>query len=126
MPRYYEKAIYLELGEDIGKELKKNHCEIIINYEDVTYNFSDCPDSLLKKITKVKKSKGKGSILNEFRPGCSKVHLKWNMSKTDRMCLIRRFHDFETTLDFLIIKQKITCEKLRRNSEVNQDKAMGL
>ena len=119
MPRYYEKAIYLELGEDIGKELKENHCEIIINYEDVTYSFSDCPDSLLKKIIKVKKSKGKGSILNEFHPACIAAHLKWNMSNKDRKCLIKSFHDFETTLDRLIIKQKIACEKLRKNLEVN-------
>jgi hypothetical protein len=117
MPRYYEKAIYLELGEDIEKELEYNHCEIIINYEDVTYSFSDCPDSLVKKITKVKKSKGKGSILNEFRPDCIAVHLKWNMSNKDRIYLIKSFHDFETTLDLLIFEQRATCEKLRRNSE---------
>ena len=119
MPRYYQKAIYLELGEDIGKELKKNHCEIIINYDDVTYSFSDCPDSLLKKIIKLKKSRGVGSILNEFHPDCITAHLKWNMSKKDRKCLIKSFHDFETTLDLLIIKQNITCEKLRKNLEVN-------
>ena len=118
MPRYYEKAIYLELGEDIGKELKENHCEIMINYEDVTYSFSHCPDSLVKKITKVKKSRGKGSILNEFRPGCIIAHLKWNMSKKDRMCLIKRFHDFETALDLLIFEQRTTCERLRKNTGV--------
>jgi hypothetical protein len=112
MPRYYEKAIYLELGEDIGKELKENHCEMIINYQDVTYNFSNCPDSLMKKIIKVKKSRGKGSILNEFRSGCIVEHLKWNMSEKNRKSLIKSFHDFETTLDLLIIEQKITYEKL--------------
>jgi hypothetical protein len=119
MPRYYEKAIYLELGEEIGRGLKENHCEIIINYEDVTYSFSDCPDSLLKKITKVKKSKGEGSILNEFRPCCIVAHLKWNMSNKDRKGLIKSFHGFETMLDHLISEQRITCEKLRKNSEVN-------
>ena len=118
MSRYYEKAIYQELGEDIEKELKENHSEIIINYDDVTYSFSDCPDSLVKKITKVKKLKGKGSILNEFRPDCSAVHLKWNMSKKNRICFIKSFHDFETTLDLLIFEQRATCEKLRKNSEV--------
>ena len=119
MPRYYEKAIYLELGEDIGKELKENHCEIIINYEDVTYNFSDCPDSLVKKIIKVKKSKGKGSILNEFHPYCIPTHLKWNMRNKDRKCLINKFHNFETALDLLIFEQRATCERLRKNLEVN-------
>jgi hypothetical protein len=119
MSRYYEKAINQELGEDIGKELKENHCEIIINHEDATYNFSDCPDSLLKKITKVKKSRGKNSILNEFHPDCIVAHSKWNMSETDRESFVKRFHDFETTLDLLTKEQKITCEKLRKNSEVN-------
>jgi hypothetical protein len=117
MSRYYEKAIYQELGEDIEKELKENHSEIIINYDDVTYNFSDCPDSLLKKIIKVKKSKGKDSILNEFRPDCNAVHLKWNMSETDRESFVKRFHDFETSLDLLTKEQRVTCEKLRKNSE---------
>ena len=125
MSRYYEKAIYQELGEDIGKELKENHCEIIINHEDVTYNFSNCPDSLLKKIIKVKKSRGEASILNEFHPNCSTAHLKWNISETDRESFVKRFHDFETTLDLLTKERRITCEKLRKNSEANQDKAAG-
>ncbi|MDB5142591.1 MAG: hypothetical protein JWQ66_1304 [Mucilaginibacter sp.] len=68
MPRFYEKAIYLELGEDIGNALKENHCKFIVNYENVTFTFSDCPLSLLKKIIRVKKSRGEGSILNEFSP----------------------------------------------------------
>ena len=68
MPRFYEKAIYLELGEDIGNELKENDCKIIINYDNLTYTFSDCPDSILKKILSAKKSKGERSLLNEFKP----------------------------------------------------------
>ena len=124
MSRYYEKAIYQELGEDLEKELKEYHSEIIINCEDVTYNFSDCPDSLLKKIIKVKKSKGKDSILNEFRPDCSAAHLKWNMSETDRESFVKRFHDFETTLDLLIFEQRITFERLRKNLEVIQDQGV--
>jgi hypothetical protein len=117
MSRYYEKAIYQELGEDIEKELKENHSEIKINFEDVTYNFSDCPDSLLKKIIKVKNSKGKNSILNEFRLECNTVHLKWNMSETDRESFVKKFHDFETTLDHLTFERRTACEKLRKNSE---------
>jgi hypothetical protein len=115
MPGYYKKAIYQELGDDIGKELKKNRCEIVINYEDLTYNFSDCPDSLLEKIIKVKKSKGENSVLNEFRPDGAVAHLKWNMSEMDRKSLIKRFHGFETTLDHLTFERRITCEQLRKD-----------
>lgn len=64
----YEKAIHQELGAGIESELKKNHCKIIVNYDNLTYTFSNCPDLLLKKIKEMKKSKGKGSILNEFSP----------------------------------------------------------
>jgi sulfur relay (sulfurtransferase) DsrC/TusE family protein len=68
MPGIYEKAIHLELGIDIEIELKKNHCKIIVNYSNLTYTFSHCPDLLMEKIKKIKKAKGKSSILNEFSP----------------------------------------------------------
>jgi len=115
MPRFYEKAIYEELGEDIGNELKENHCKIIVNYENVTYTFSDCPNSLLEKIIKIKKLKGEGSILNEFRSDWIMAPLKWKMSEKDRMSLIKKFHDYETTFDLLISEQKITYERLLKN-----------
>lgn len=68
MLRFYEQAIRKELGEAIENELKKNHCKIIVNYDNLTYTFSNCPELLLKKMKTVKKSKGKSSILNEFSP----------------------------------------------------------
>jgi hypothetical protein len=68
MPRYYEKAVYHELGVAIASALKKSHCEFIVNYENVNFTFLDCPHALLKKIIRVKKSRGEGSILNEFSP----------------------------------------------------------
>ncbi|HTD39411.1 MAG TPA: hypothetical protein VK671_02235 [Mucilaginibacter sp.] len=68
MPGIYEKAIHQELGECIENELKRNHCKIIVNCDNMTYTFSKCPEYLLEKINEVKKSKGKSSILNEFSP----------------------------------------------------------
>ena len=68
MLRFYEQAIRRELGEAIENELKKNHCKIIVNCDNLTYTFSNCPDLLLKEMKEIKKSKGKGSILNEFSP----------------------------------------------------------
>ncbi len=34
MPKFYEKTIFEEIGEDIENELKENHCKIIVNYEN--------------------------------------------------------------------------------------------
>jgi hypothetical protein len=115
MPRFYEKAIYDELGEGIGSELKENHCKIIINYENMTYTFSDCSDSLLGKIIEEKKLKGEGSILNEFRSDWIMPRLKWKMSEKDRMTLIKKFRGYETTFDLLISEQKMTYERLLKN-----------
>ncbi len=115
MPEFYEKTIYEELGEDIGNELKENHCKMIVNHEHVTYTFSDCSDSLSEKIIEVKKLKGEGSILNDFRSDRVIAPLKWKMSKKDRIALIKKFRDYETTFDLLISEQKITYERLLKN-----------
>ena len=68
MPKYYEKAIYDELGFAISKQLIEANCRFTINYEDATYTFADCPETLVEQILEVKKLKGSGSILNEFIP----------------------------------------------------------
>jgi len=66
MPKFYQKAIYDELGYDISKQLNEANCKFVVNYKDLTYTFLDCPEPLLKQILEVKKAKGPGSILNEF------------------------------------------------------------
>jgi len=68
MSRYYEKAVHDELGIEIANELKENHYQFIVNYDNATYTFLHCPKLLMAKILKVKKDKGAQSILNEFVP----------------------------------------------------------
>ena len=68
MTGYYERAIYDELGIDIANELKKNHHQFVVNYDNATYTFLRCPKLLMTKILQIKKDKGARSILNEFVP----------------------------------------------------------
>jgi hypothetical protein len=37
----YEVAIYMELGEDVTKELNDLNCEIIIDIDTLTYTFKN-------------------------------------------------------------------------------------
>ena len=67
----YEKAIYLELGEDIEKQLKYTGCTFVVNYDDLTYTFSGCPRHLLDKILELKDTKGANSLLREFNPSAT-------------------------------------------------------
>jgi len=72
MPRYYEKAVYHELGVAIASALKKSHCEFIVNYENVNFTFLDCPHALLKKNNKSEKVKGR-----RFNTQRIQSQLKW-------------------------------------------------
>jgi hypothetical protein len=53
----YQKAILVELGPDISAELAENCVVFLVNYDDLTYTFQNCPPLLLEKIIARKESK---------------------------------------------------------------------
>lgn len=80
MKERYKEAILLELGTKIAKELIKNKCEFVVNTDNLTFSFLNCPADLLEQVLEMKILKGEHSILDEFiLPG------KWSAAEQERV-----------------------------------------
>jgi hypothetical protein len=51
-------------------------------------------------------------------------HVKWKMSEKDMNAFVKSWDDCETALDFLLIRQQIRNEQLRKDLKATKDKGL--